>query len=165
MTSQITALPKYAIFEIERRWLVDLAQCPKFDQHAAATITDRYIDQSLLRLRKVERASGELTYKFCKKYERFDPLAQPIVNVYLSADEYDLLNKLPGRVVVKRRYPFAEGAIDVYLLGDVELAILEVEFETVAAAATYTPPSLALDEVTHNPRYSGASLAGGSSQY
>jgi len=160
MTSPSVTLPKYAVFEIERRWLVDLARCPPFDESAAVTITDRYIDQSRLRLRKVERSSGEVIYKFCKKYERLDSLPQPIVNIYLSADEYNVLNRLPGRVIVKRRHAFAEGAIDLYLLGDVELGILEVEFENLAMAVTYTPPAVALDEVTHNSRYSGASLAG-----
>jgi CYTH domain-containing protein len=160
MNSRINTLPKYAIFEIERRWLVDLARCPAFDEIAAATVTDRYIDHSRLRLRKVERSSGEATYKFCKKYERLDSVAQTIVNIYLSADEYELLNRLPGHVIVKRRHPFAEGAIDIYLLGDVELGIFEVEFENLAMAATYTPPAVALDEVTHDPKYSGASLAG-----
>jgi CYTH domain-containing protein len=160
MNSRTNTLPKYAIFEIERRWLVDLARCPAFDERAGATITDRYIDQSHLRLRKVERSSGEVTYKLCKKYERLDSVAQPIVNIYLSADEYEMLNRLPGRVIVKRRHAFAEGAIDIYLLGDVELGIFEVEFENLATAATYLPPAVALDEVTHDSKYSGASLAG-----
>lgn len=160
MTSPNTTLPKYAIFEIERRWLVDLAMCPAFDERAGATITDRYIDQSHLRLRKVESSSGEVTYKFCKKYERLDALAQPIVNIYLSADEYEVLNRLPGCVIMKRRYPYAEGAIDLYLLGDVELGIFEVEFENLAMAATYVPPELALQDVTHDSGYTGAALAG-----
>lgn len=153
-------LPKYAIFEIERRWLVDLERCPPFDVRSMVAITDRYIECTNLRLRKMELPSGQVTYKFCKKYERLDPLAQPIVNIYLTAEEYEVLNRLHGHVITKRRHPYAEGSVDIYLLKDVELAVFEVEFENLATAATYTPPALALDEVTHNSSYSGASLAG-----
>src|SRR5258708_3698142 len=110
--------PKYAMIEIERRWLVDLSRCPPFDQHAGARITDRYISRSSLRLRQIEHPSGEISYKLCKKYERIGPVAQPIVNIYLSADEFELLNQLPGRVVVKRRHYYAKGAIDIYRLDE-----------------------------------------------
>jgi CYTH domain-containing protein len=153
-------LPKYALIEIERRWLVDLARCPTFDEHAGARITDRYVSQSFLRLRKIEYPSGEVSYKLCKKYERIGPLAQPIVNTYLSADEFELLNQLPGRVAVKRRHCFAEGAVDIYRLREGELALFEVEFKDLSAAAAFTPPEFVLEEVTHDTRYSGASLAG-----
>jgi CYTH domain-containing protein len=153
-------LPKYAIVEIERHWLVDLASCPPFDERAGATITDRYVSQSLLRLRKMEYPAGDVSYKLCKKYERIGPLAQPIVNIYLSVDEFALLNQLPGFVVVKRRHRYADGAVDIYRLGEAELAIFEVEFKDVSAAAAYVPPQFVMEEITHNPRYSGASLAG-----
>jgi CYTH domain-containing protein len=153
-------LPKYAIIEIERRWLVDLARCPPFDEHAGAKITDRYVSQSLLRLRQIEYPSGEFSYKLCKKYERIGGLAQPTVNIYLSADEFELLNQLPGHVVVKRRHYYAEGAVDIYRLRDGELAVFEVEFKDLSAAEAYSPPEFVLEEVTHNTRYAGASLAG-----
>src|SRR5258708_1059255 len=116
-------LPKYANIEIERRWLVDLARCPPFDEQAGARITDRYVSQSLLRLRQIEYPSGEVSDKVGKKCERMGTHAQPIVNVYLSADEFELLNQLPGRVVVKRRHYHAEGAVDIYRSGDAELAV------------------------------------------
>jgi CYTH domain-containing protein len=154
-------LPKYAIIEIERRWLVDLARCPPFDEHAGARITDRYVSQSLLRLRKIEYPSGEVSCKLCKKYERIGTLALPVVNIYLSSDEFELLNQLPGRVVVKRRHYHAEGAVDIYWLGDAELVVFEVEFKDLSAAAAYTPPEFVLEEVTNNPSYSGATLAYG----
>ena len=152
-------LPKYAIIEIERRWLVDLARCPPFDEQAGARITDRYVSQSFLRLRQIDCPSGEVSYKLCKKYERVGPLAQPIVNIYLSADEFSLLSQIPGHVVVKRRHHYAEGAVDIYRLGDGELAVFEVEFKDLSAATAYPPPEFVLEEITDNPSYSGASLA------
>jgi CYTH domain-containing protein len=152
--------PKYAIIEIERRWLVDLARCPPLDEQAGARITDRYVSQSLLRLRQIEYPSGEVSYKLCKKYERIGSLAQPIVNIYLSVDEFELLKQLPGRVVAKRRHQYADGAVDIYRLGNGGLAVFEVEFKDLSAAAAYTPPEFVLEEITQNSRYSGASLAG-----
>jgi hypothetical protein len=53
-------LPKYARIEIERRWLVDRARCPPFDENGGAQITDRYLSHSFLRLRKIEYATGEV---------------------------------------------------------------------------------------------------------
>src|SRR5258708_6087362 len=82
------AWAKYAGIEIERRWLFDLERCPRFDERAGARITDRYVSESALRLRKVEYPTGEVTYKFCKKYDRIAPLGQPIVNIYLSSGEF-----------------------------------------------------------------------------
>jgi len=156
----MTGLPKYARIEIERRWPFDLARCPPFDECAGAKITDRYVAESFLRLRKIEYPTGEVTYKLCKKYDRIAPLGQPIVNIYLTSGEFDLLNQLPGRVVVKRRHRYAEGAVDIYCSDDARLTIFEVEFEDFSSAATYTAPEFVLDEVTHDPRYSGANLAG-----
>jgi CYTH domain-containing protein len=153
-------LPKYAIIEIERRWLFDLARCPPFDEEAGARITDRYISQSFLRLRQIEYPSGEISYKLCKKYKRIGPFAQPIVNIYLSVEEFELLNQLPGRVIVKRRHYYADGAVDIYRVGEGELALFEVEFRDLSAATAYTPPEFVIKEVTHDTRYSGASLAG-----
>jgi CYTH domain-containing protein len=147
------------MIEIERRWLVDLARCPSLDEHAGAKITDRYLRQSSLRLRQIEYPSGKISHKLCKKYERIGTLAQPIVNTYLSGDEFELLNQLPGRVVVKWRHHFVEGAVDIYGSGDGVLALFEVEFKDLSAAAAYAPPEFVLEEVTDNPSCSGAGLA------
>ncbi len=156
----MSELPKYALTEIERRWLVDLTRCPPLDGRGAAKITDRYLSRSLLRLRKIECSTGEVIYKLCKKYDRISSIAQPIVNIYLSVDGFELLNQLPGPVVVKWRHRCAEGAIDVYGSNHVDLAIFEVEFGDASSAAEYAPPEFVLNEVTDDPSYSGAYLAG-----
>lgn len=39
-----TAVPKYALVERERRWLVDLARCPIDPAVPHMLITDRYLD-------------------------------------------------------------------------------------------------------------------------
>jgi len=153
-------LPKYAKLEIERRWLVDLARCPPFDANAAARITDRYISRSQLRLRKIESATGAVLYKLCKKYGHVGTLAQPIVNIYLSCEEFEMLNQLPGCLVVKHRHKMAGGAVDIYSSAEGRVAVFEIEFDDESSAAVYTPPDFVLEEVTHDRRYSGSALAG-----
>jgi CYTH domain-containing protein len=70
------------------------------------------------------------------------------------------LSALPGRVVRKRRYLLEGGAVDVYFERDPVVAIFEVEFESEDEAAAYRPPSFVTREVTSDPEFSGASIAG-----
>ena len=83
--------------EQERRFLVDPAALPPLAPDGGYLIEDLYVQQTRLRLRKMTSLeSGEPVYKFCKKYPRQDPLSGPIVNIYLSAAEYELLAGLPA---------------------------------------------------------------------
>jgi hypothetical protein len=50
--------PKYSRLEIERRWVVDSSSCPQLHSLERRLITDLYIDDMYLRLRKVEDADG-----------------------------------------------------------------------------------------------------------
>lgn len=150
--------PKYALAEIERRWLVrvpcplDLAALPFRD------IEDTYLDGTLLRLRRVCEPGGTVIHKLCKKYGDSGASSQPITNIYLSPDEYRLLSALPGTRVAKRRHAVAGGAIDVYP-APLALAVFEIEFATEQAAADYVPPAFAGDEITGRADCSGAALA------
>ena len=68
-------LPKYALWEIERRFLVDPAKLPALDPASERRIEDLYLDGGRLRLRAVTwTVSGRREFKLCKKYERDDPL-------------------------------------------------------------------------------------------
>jgi CYTH domain-containing protein len=58
--------PKYAIDEIERRWLVAAEDAAPHLHDAPLRILDKYIDGCRLRLRKIATADGEFVYKFCK---------------------------------------------------------------------------------------------------
>jgi len=150
--------PKYSLPEIERRWLVEPSRLPQLTRLPCRRIEDSYIEQSLLRLRRIEAPDGEVLYKLCKKYGRGDTLANPITNLYLSPDEYLALRALPGLRVHKQRYAVEGGAIDIYLSSPA-LAIFEIDFDSEQAAADYVPPHFAGREITHDSAYSGAALA------
>jgi CYTH domain-containing protein len=155
----VSTEPKYAIAEVERRWLVELSEVGPLHGRPYREIEDRYITGTRLRLRKVTGAGGELVFKLCKKYGKVTALSEPITNLYLTEAEYDALSQLSGVVVKKPRYAVSGGALDLYSSPLVGLAVFEVEFESEAAASGYTPPSFVRAEVTHDAPYSGASLA------
>jgi CYTH domain-containing protein len=151
--------PKYAIPEIERRWLVELSELGPLDGRPCREIEDLYLTGTRLRLRKLTGADGESTFKFCKKYGKATALSEAITNLYLTEAEYQALSRLGGALVKKRRYAVDGGVLDVYAGPNAGFAVFEVEFDSEAEAASYTPPSFVRAEVTHETRYSGASLA------
>jgi CYTH domain-containing protein len=149
---------KYALPEIERRWLVDPGRAPEVTGLRRSEITDKYFEGTRLRLRRV-RASAGVVHKLCKKYEAASDAFESITNIYLSASEYELLNALPGIEVTKSRHHLSDGgAIDAYP-APIELMLFSVEFETLESADTYSPPSFVGVEVTDDERHSGLQLA------
>ena len=150
--------PKYSQKEIERRWIVAPHHLAAYENKPYRDIEDTYINETMLRLRKVTDPVGVVTYKLCKKYGRDGSLINPITNIYLSEAEYLLLSALHGLHVSKRRYAAAEGVLDIYP-GPLRMAVFEIEFDSDQAAAIYDPPAFAGEEVTDNPAYSGLALA------
>ena len=149
--------PKYALTEIERRWLVpaDLAE-PLLGKEPRR-ITDTYLTDTRLRLRRVDAADGSSIFKFCRKYGDRQGPAESITNLYLDKAEYDLLAGLSGIRVAKYRHPLDAGAIDVY--GDRALHIFEIEFDSLETAMRYTPPGFVSREITGDDGYDGLALA------
>lgn len=149
--------PKYSIPEIERRWTVSRAALPNLERLTKATISDKYLSGSRLRLRKIRYDSG-VQYKIGKKYGDRRGFSESITNIYLSQNEYELLCRANGLDVTKIRYRFAGGSIDIYV-GE-ELPILfSVEFTDEIEASNYEPPDFAKKEVTNDPEFSGFALA------
>jgi hypothetical protein len=148
--------PKYSLPEVERRWLVDVALLGPLDGMPYREIEDRYLEGTRLRLRKAVDLQGQIVLKLGKKYGPRDSV-EPITNIYLTAAEHSMLSALPGRTLRKRRYSLLGGAIDVY--GE-QRAIFEMEFMSLPEAQRYVPPAFAVREVTHDPAFSGANLAG-----
>ncbi|MEO6501220.1 MAG: hypothetical protein ABIQ09_04835 [Jatrophihabitantaceae bacterium] len=74
-------------------------------------ITDRYLDGTTLRLRRVEDA-GAVTYKLGQKIRADvdDPFVVRVTNLYLTAQEYQRLAALPAAVLVKTRWLVFHGA-------------------------------------------------------
>ena len=151
--------PKYSIQEIERRWLVEAARAEPLLHDSPARITDRYLDDTRLRLRRVQEADGALVFKFCRKYGDREGPSESITNLYLDPGEYAMLRRLPATEVIKERHRLDQGAIDVYRSDERQLHIFEIEFRDLEAAMGYLPPRFAGREVTGDPAYTGLSLA------
>ena len=153
--------PKYALLEIERRWLADLAAVEGLASRPFREIDDLYIAGSRLRLRRVTGPATEITFKLGKKYGWCGPFSEPITNVYLTEREYECLSGLPGERTCKRRYSLSGGSLDVYLEPVGGIAVFEIEFRDERSAAIYQPPSFAIREITRDAAFTGAVLAAG----
>ncbi|MBS1705846.1 MAG: hypothetical protein JST40_08225 [Armatimonadetes bacterium] len=135
--------PKYSLPEIERRWSVDFCLLPELADLPFDEITDRYIHNTGLRLRKVVAASGEVRYKLGKKYRE----TRSLTNLYLDEVEYLLFASLPAEIIRKRRYRLEGGALDVPLEPSSLPIRFEAEFPDEIHAATYIPPEFAVEEI------------------
>ncbi|MCE9558826.1 MAG: hypothetical protein K8R88_07720 [Armatimonadetes bacterium] len=151
--------PKYSQLEIERRWLVDRAAVGSLEGLPWREIEDFYLRGTRLRLRKICAPGADPVYKLCKKYGKADGLEESITNLYLSLTEYNVLRALGGARVLKKRYSFSGGSLDVHESPSYGTTIFEVEFKTLKEAEAFLPPDFVGEEVTGNTRYSGASLA------
>ena len=151
---------KYARVERERRFLL-AGPPPASAVIASRRITDRYLPQTRLRLRRVDYLdSGACEFKFTQKV----PAGRPgfvqglITNTYLSAVEYDLLASLPAEVLCKCRLSVPPLSIDVFDPPLHGLVLADVEFSTDAAAESFLLPPAAIAEVTDDARFTGGNL-------
>lgn len=152
-------LPKYAHWVAERRFLVDPKTMPA-DLGAARRIEDLYIDGGRLRLRAItEVSSGETSFKLAKKYAPDNPLIGPMTNLYLNADEYEVLNVLPGKRLTKRRHKVGGFCVDVFEGALDGLVTAECEATNRMAAMRVEVPAWCVREVTSDPAYTGWQLA------
>lgn len=150
--------PKYALLEVERRWLVDPLRLPPLDERGARRIDDLYVADSRLRLRAITRGDGSVVRKLCKKYGG-EAGAEPITNIYLDATEYARLDQLAGARLRKTRYSLAGGSLDIFAAPCAGLAVFEVESPDVAVSLALSPPAFVGREVTGMRHYSGAAIA------
>jgi CYTH domain-containing protein len=154
-------LPKYALLENERRFLV--LQRPDLTGTRARLIEDLYLDAGRLRLRRVTESDSATEYKLCKKYGSADPASGPIVNIYLTAEEHAALAVLPGKPLRKRRHTVAHGgrpfSVDVFEGPLAGLVMCEAEAATPQAVRALAFPPWAGREVTDEPFFSGGHLA------
>jgi CYTH domain-containing protein len=153
-------VPKYAIVERERRFLVSRDMCPDLSPLPFRHVRDLYIEGSRLRLRAVEASDGQgAVYKLCKKYEPLSPISTPITNIYLTEEEYDLLSALGGRAITKRRYSLMHGvrlfSIDVFEGALSGLILAETE---AGEAEAVDKPQWIQREVTSDPFFTGGEL-------
>lgn len=152
------SIPKYARLEHERRFLV--SDPPDLSGAPVRLIEDLYIDGGRLRLRAVtDLSGGETIYKLCKKYSAPAGEAEPITNLYLTAEEHAAFAGLPGDTLRKRRYTVDGVSLDVFEGALEGLMIAEAEAESHDAIAARVFPPWCGREVTGETRYSGAILA------
>ena len=147
--------------EIERKFLVDDVPAD-LDTHPSAQIDQGYLaitDDGLeVRIRSYgPRAS--LTIK--------SGAGQVRLEEEIDIDERRFRSLWPlteGKRIRKRRYviPVAEGLqieLDVYADALTGLVTAEVEFDSAAAAAAFSPPAWLGRDVTDDPRYKNKRLA------
>jgi CYTH domain-containing protein len=152
-------VPKYALVEHERRFIVPAANCPALG--VARLIEDLYLRDSRLRLRAItDERTGERTFKLCKKYLGRDRISGPIVNIYLTAMEHEALARQPGAWLRKRRHAIDGGFSLDQFEGPLEgLLICEAEAESREAALALSFPAWVGREVTDDLAFTGGELA------
>ena len=159
---------KYARFELERRFVV--ARVPEEAAEGRRwSISDRYIKNTHLRLRRMEPIhGGETIFKLGQKHVPAPPdfSRMTITNIYLSPTEYAVLSELPADELHKVRHAveydgriFSVDVFDSRLTG---LVLAEVSFESAEEIDEKEkiglPPWIGA-EVSNDIRFTGGALA------
>ncbi|GJM40744.1 MAG: hypothetical protein DHS20C20_10260 [Ardenticatenaceae bacterium] len=156
---------KYAQFELERRWL--LAKLPDSLQSNSNyhLVEDRYIIGTPLRLRRMADAAGNVVArKFTQKYQAADQTAYAttITNFYLDEASFALLETLPAKILVKKRYKLQDGrsqfSIDLFEGPLTGLVLAEIEQPSMESLLAIPHPPFALREITDDARFTGGEL-------
>jgi CYTH domain-containing protein len=167
LTDQNTICPesKYACIERERRYLLqDLPEGIKRADHHLQ-ITDSYLTGTRLRIRKVrDPRTNKWTAKFTQKFapDPEDLSRTLITNIYLNAQEAEMLSVFEANEIRKNRYKFDfEGrtfSVDMFLGALFGLVLAEVSFENDEEMDASAMPPFALADVTNNPIFTGGRL-------
>ncbi len=137
----------------------------------------------------IKKLPGDLSQYQCKKIAQGYICTNPVVRIRKSDDEYYLtykgkglmareehnlpltkegyehmLPKIDGRLIEKSRYliPLDEkltAELDIFEGDLAPLIIVEVEFDSVAAADSFTPPEWFGEDVTESRKYHNSNLA------
>ena len=157
---------KYARVERERRFLLHELPEPLTRASLHTQITDNYITNTRLRLRKIRvtqtnKWTVELTQMFAIDPNDFSRTT--VTNIYLSPKEYAVFSIFEGNEIRKNRYPFEhEGraySIDVFLGALWGLILAETSFDDDKEMATSQMPSFANRDVTNDEMFTGGKLA------
>ncbi len=167
-TGRLTAdhAPKYERVERERRYLLRALPPGLKITDAHTQITDNYITNTRLRLRKVRvPATNEYTLKLTQKHAPDAPdFARTLItSIYLNEYEYEVFSVFEGTELRKNRYPYEhEGrsyAVDVFLGMLHGLILAETDFDTDEELHNFPMPAFAARDVTGDTRFTGGSLA------
>ena len=144
--------------EIERKFLI--RQLPEhLEQYPCLQIEQGYLcTNPVVRIRKQDD-SYFLTYKSGGLMTREE------YNLPLTKEAYEhLLPKIDGILIEKTRYliPLEDGytaELDIFEGALESMTLVEVEFESIEAANSYTPPEWFGEDVTNSPNYHNSYLS------
>lgn len=156
---------RYAQTEFERKFLV--RSLPEdLDAGSYVRIVDRYLQDTRLRLRRMEKSDGRLLqYKLGQKFPQGDGVEQTrsMTNIYLDAGEYALLRQLGGLRLEKHRARYAWSghnfSVDIFQGPLSGLVLAEIEKLNLADLIAVPVPDFAVREVTGEPSMEGGTLA------
>jgi len=152
---------KYQLIERERKFLlspkqVDTTGWPQ------KQLTDYYLNGATLRFREVAGENGQ-QYKLTQKLPANAAGEAAITTIYLSKQEFELLNIFDAVTVGKTRYMQQYGqlaiGLDHYFTPTDELWLAEVEFASTEEMLDFELPLPHISEVTGQPEYDGYALA------
>jgi CYTH domain-containing protein len=116
----------------------------------------------MLRFRVVTDENGQ-QYKLTQKLPADAMGEAAITTIYLSKQEFELLNIFDAVTVSKTRHVLQYGrlviGLDHYLTSTDELCLAEVEFASTEEMASFELPLPHISEVTGQPEYDGYALA------
>jgi CYTH domain-containing protein len=164
MPSRVPGEGDYSRVEREQRWLMH--ELPH-DRHHPVEILDHYLNDTRLRLRRMQ-SDTKVLWKLGQKVRERSGLPEVVklTNMYLSEQEYLALVDLDARVLRKTRWHWEfsgrsmaaddfHGPLSGLVLAEVEL---DLDDERLAS-----PPG-SIVEVTDDDRFSGGALAARSGQ-
>ncbi len=128
-------------------------------------LDDLYLESSSLRLRSARAADGSiLELKLSQKHASLSsPAHRVVTSLYLSPAEYELLSRLPGRRLGKRRHRHVDAgvrfAIDIFRGALAGLVLAEAEAASDEELWSYPCPAFARVEVTELLEFTGFALA------
>ncbi|MBE5958567.1 MAG: CYTH domain-containing protein [Lachnospiraceae bacterium] len=144
--------------EIEKKYLI--LQVPKdlenYDHHE--------IEQGYLSVNPVVRVRKS-DEEYYLTYKGKGMMAREEYNLPLTKESYEhLIKKADGNVITKTRYLFPlennlTAELDIFHGVFTGMSIVEVEFESIEAAESFTPPDWFGDEVTYDKRFHNSYLS------
>ena len=154
--------PQYTAIERERRWLC--REVPRDRVRRTEAVTDLYVTGTRLRLREARPIDGGTPMLRLTRKADVDIHTRLITSIYLPEEEFAVLAaSLPGNRIRKLRHRL-EPIEGIFVLVDefqdelTGLVLAEVEFKTTELLAAFPGPDFAIREVSHDSRFTGASL-------
>ena len=143
----------------EQRWVLSTTPTGLADP---VEISDRYLRDTDLRLRRMESAEG-VVWKLGQKVRvrAESPEVVKMTNIYLRKREYEFLGGLEGAMLTKTRWPWrqANGVFSVDVFHGHLAGLVLAEIELAVDDDPLDPPEGAVADVSVSDRFTGGSLA------